>query len=132
MTWWIVWLVVIAVALTLGFVAAWFSLKTLRWFAGAVVVALVIAVTRYGLTHTAHAPSDLTDSFLRGVNAVIIALLHPLWRTHSAPAPGNTDRWIIAVALLLGYRQLEAWTLRWQAPELNMSAIEQGQPDVPA
>jgi hypothetical protein len=77
-------------------------------FTGVVALALAIAVTRCGLTHAARAPSDLADSFLRGVNAVIIALLHPLWRTHTVPAPGSADRWIIAAALVLGYRQLEA------------------------
>ena len=44
----------------------------------------------------------------------------------NVPAPGVAGRWIIAFALLLGYRQLEGWALRWQAPELDLSAIGQG------
>jgi len=131
MTWWIVWLVVIGIALILGLIGSWFSLRTLRWCTGVTAVVLVVVLTRYGLTHPAKTPSDLVDSFERGVNAVIIALLHPLWHTHMVPAPGVTDRWIIAAALLLGYRQLEAWSLRWQAPELDMSSIGQAQPAVP-
>ncbi|HEY3883407.1 MAG TPA: DUF4389 domain-containing protein [Trebonia sp.] len=132
MTWWIVWLVCAAIAVALGFIGFWFSLRTLRWSTGAVAVVLVFVLTRYGLTHPAATPSDLIDSFLRGVDAVIVALLHPLWRTHMVPAPGDADRWIIAAAVLLGYRQLEAWTLHWQAPMLDLSGIDEGQPPLPA
>jgi hypothetical protein len=109
----------------LGLLGSWFSLRTVRLVTGIVAFILIVTVTQYGLTHSAGTTGDVVGSFLRGIDAVAVALLRPLG---GAPAPGTADRWIIAVAVLIGYRQLEAWTRRWQAPELDLSAIGQGQP----
>jgi hypothetical protein len=124
----IVWAVTAIVVVLLGVIGRFFSLRTLRWAAVVTAMALAIAVARYGASHPAHAPSDLVSSFLRGIDAVTKALLHPLWLGHPVPAPGTVGRVIIAVLVILGYRQLETWTLRWQAPTLDMTAIGEIQP----
>jgi len=127
LTSWIVWAILVVETVALGFVGFWFSVRTLRMFSGVTAFVLVIAVTRFGLTHPEYNPANIVDSFLSGVDQVAIALLSPLW-PGQAPAPGVAGRWVIAVALLLGYRQLEAWALRWQAPELDLSVVGQGRP----
>jgi hypothetical protein len=123
----IVWTVFIVVGAGLGLIGAWFSLRTMRLATGVVAFILVITVTQYGLTHPANAAGDLVGSFLRGVDAVAAALLRPLGGD-GLPAASVADRWLIAVVVLLGYRQLEAWTRHFQAPELDLSAIDRGQP----
>src|SRR5690349_6317266 len=106
----IVWTILVVEIAALGFIGFWFSLRTLRLFSGVTAFVLVIAISRFGLTHPEYHQANLVDSFLSGVDAVTVALLSPLW-PGQAPAPGVAGRWVIAVALLLGYRQLEAWTL---------------------
>ena len=125
----IVWTVFIIVGAGLGLVGAWFSLRTVRLVTGVVALILVITLTQYGLTHPVNSPGDLVGSFLRGVDAVTAALLRPLGG-NGVPAGSVADRWVITVVLLVGYRQLEAWTRRWQAPELDLSVIGQGQPSL--
>jgi hypothetical protein len=120
-----VWAIFIGVAAALCFVGSRFSLRTLRLFTGVTAIVLAIAVTRFGFTHPEYRPTNLVDSFLSGVDQVTIAVLYPFW-PGKVPAPGVAGRWIIAVALLLGYRQLEALALRRQAPELDLSAIGRG------
>ena len=117
-----VWGILVACAAALCFIGFWFSLRSLRWFAGATAFVLAIAITRFGLTHPEYTSANLVDSFLSGVDRVVIALIYPIWQG-LPPAPGVAGRWIVAAALLLGYRELERWTLRWQAPELDLSAI---------
>jgi hypothetical protein len=126
-TLWIVWAVLAAVAATLGLVGFWFSLRTLRVVTTVIALGLTIPVTRFGLAHPEYRPANLVDSFLSGVDQITIALLHPLWPGR-VPVPGVAGRWVIVVLLFLGYRLLEWWTLRWQAPELDMSAIGRGRP----
>jgi hypothetical protein len=126
-TLWIAWAVLFAELIALGFVGFWFSLWTLRLFTGVTAFILAIVVTRFGLLHPEYSPANLVDSFLSGVDQLTQALLHPLWPGR-VPVPGVAGRWIIAAALLLGYRELEAWTLHWQAPELDLSAIGRGRP----
>jgi hypothetical protein len=123
----IAWAVLIGVVAALGFVGSWFSLRTLRLFTCLIAIVLTIAVTRFGITHPEYRPVNLVDSFLSGVDQVIIAVLHPFW-PGKVPSPGIAGRWIIAVALILGYRQLEGLALRRQAPELDLSAIDRGRP----
>jgi len=122
---WIVWAVLVVEATALGFIGFWFSLRTLRSFAWVTGFVLIIAVTRFGLTHAEYARANLVDSFLSGADQVTIALLHPVW-PGKVPAPGVAGRWIIAFTLLLSYRMLEGWALRWQPPELDLSAIGRG------
>jgi hypothetical protein len=124
----IVWSAFIVIAVTLGFIGYWFSLRTLRWCSAVAAVGIVVGITCYGSGHPAHASADLGGSFLRGGDAVIIALLRPLWGSQLAPPLSDASRWIIAVVLLLGYRGLETWTLHWQAPQLDLSMLGQAQP----
>jgi hypothetical protein len=126
----IVWIIFVAELVGLGLVGRWFSLRTLRWFAGASAVALIAAVTRFGLARPEYAHSNLLDSFLSGVDQVTIAFLHPLL-PGKVPTPGVAGRWIIVAVILIGYRQLEDWALRRQAPELDLSAIGRGRPTGP-
>ena len=123
----IVWTLFIVVGAGLGLIGAWFSLRTMRLATGVVAFIVVIAVTQYGLTHPANAAGDVVGSFLRGVDAVAAALLRPLGGDR-LPAASVADRWLIAAVVLLGYRQLEAWTRHFQAPELDLSAIGQDRP----
>ncbi|HTR92193.1 MAG TPA: hypothetical protein VMI73_10680 [Trebonia sp.] len=124
-----VWGILVACAAALGFIGFWFSLRSLRWFTGVTAFVLAIAITRFGLTHPEYTSANLVDSFLSGVDRVVIALIYPIWRG-LPPAPGVAGRWIIAAGLLLGYRELERWALRWQAPELDLSAIGRDGPAV--
>jgi hypothetical protein len=125
---WVVWGVLAIVAVLLGLAGTFFSVRTLRWFSAITAAAAVIAITRYGYG-LAHPPSsNLANAFTSGADAVIKALLHPLWLGQSAPPPGPIGRGVIAVLLLLGYRTLEAWAMRRQAPQLDTSAVGDGRP----
>lgn len=126
---WIVWAILVVDVTALGFIGYWFSLRTLRLFTGVTAFILAIAVTRFGFMHLdpGYKSANLVNSFLSGVDHVTMALLQPFW-PGKAPAPGVAGRWIMAFALLFGYRQLEWWAQRWQAPELDLSAIGQGRP----
>jgi hypothetical protein len=123
----IAWAILIGVATALAFFSSRFSLRTLRFFTCLIAIILTITITRFGLTHPEYRPTNLVDSFLSGADRVTIALLHPFW-PGKVIAPGVAGRWIIAVALLLGYRQLEARALGRQAPELDLSAIGRTRP----
>jgi hypothetical protein len=125
---WIVWAILVVEVTALGFIGYWFSLRTLRLFTGVTAFILAIAVTRFGFVHLDPGyKSNLVNSFLSGVDQVVKALLQPFW-PGKPPAPGVAGRWIIAFALLFGYRQLEGWAQRWQAPELDLSEIGRGRP----
>jgi hypothetical protein len=132
---WVVWGVLATVAVLLGLVGTFFSVRTLRWFSAITAAAAVIAITRYGYGYgLTHPPSsNLANAFTSGSDAVIEALLRPLWLGQSTPPPGPIGRGVVAVLLLLGYRTLEAWAMRRQAPQLDTSAVGDGQPaDKPA
>jgi hypothetical protein len=126
----VVWAVLAFVAILLGVVASCFNVRTLRWVSAITALLLVGALTRYGLTHPAKGNSDLVSAFTTGVDRVIQALLQPLWMGHQVPPPGAIGRLIFAIALLLGYRGLESWALRRQAPLLDTSALSDGQPNI--
>jgi len=125
----VMWVVLIIVVAALGFAASWFSVRTLRSLTCVMVVILAIAVTRFGFTHPEYRSTNLIDSFMSGVDQVVIALLRPFWPGR-VPAPGVGGRWVVAVAILLGYRQLEGLALSRQAPELDLSAIGDRRPVV--
>lgn len=125
---WIVWAILVVEVTALGFIGYWFSLRTLRLFTGVTAFILAIAVTRFGSLHLDPGyKSNLVNSFLSGVDQVVMALLQPFY-PGKAPAPGVAGRWIIAFALFFGYRQLEWWAQRWEAPELDLSEIGRGRP----
>ena len=125
---WLVWMGFAAVAAMLGAVGYHFSLRTLRWVALSVTLATAVYLTVYGLTHPAQAPGSLSDAFARGADALSGALIRPLSLGHRVPVPGQIGWLVIAVLLLLGYRGLEAWALRRQAPCLDMSELTRARP----
>ena len=120
---WVAWGALVIVAVLLGLVGTFFSVRTLRWFAVITAAAAVIAITRYGYG-LAHPPSsNLANAFTAGADAVIKDLLHVLWLGQPTPPPGPIARGVVAVLILLGYRTLEAWAMRRQAPQLDTSAV---------
>ena len=125
----VVWTLFTAVVVLLGLVGAHFSLRTLRWVAVIVALAIALYLTAYGLTHPAARPGSLSDAFARGADALSIALIRPLSLGHGVPAPGQFGWLCIAVLLLLGYRGLEAWTMRRQAPGLDVSSLTSDRQD---
>ena len=127
---WVVWGISVGVTALLGFVGYHFSVRTLRAIAGVIAVVLALAVTAYGLMHTAPTPADLESSFALGADKVGTALFQPLWLGNKVPEPGRVGWVIIAVALLFGYRTLEVWALHWQAPQLDTSKLSEGQPSI--
>jgi hypothetical protein len=130
MTSWVTWAVLLVVAALLGFVGYHFSVRTLRIAAAGVAVALAVFITGYGLAHPARVPADLASSFTRGADELSAALFRVLRLGHRVPAPGRVGWLVIAVALVICYRMLEAWALHWQAPVLDTSKLGDGQPDI--
>ena len=124
----VVWGIFAVLAVLLCFVGRHFSLRTLRFVAAVTSVALVVIVTRYGLTQAAS--SDLANSFRQGANELSSAFFHPLLLVlpgSTVPAPGRIGWIVIAVLLLIGYRVLEAWAMHRQAPVLDASTLDGSQ-----
>jgi hypothetical protein len=120
---WVAWGVLAIVTVLLGLVGTFFSVRTLRLFSVITAAAAVIAITRYGYG-LAHPPSsNLANAFTSGADAVIKDLLHVLWLGQPTPPPGPIGRGVVAALLLLGYRTLEAWAMRRQAPQLDTSGV---------
>jgi len=134
MTSWVVWAVALAVAVLLGFTGTHFSVRTLRYVTAVVVIAALVAVTAYGQTPPGgRVPPDLQTAFGFGADRLGAAFFRPLWVLWSSgqtPAPGRLGWAVIAVVLLLGYRQAEKWALRRQAPQLDTGKLTDGQPSV--
>ena len=128
MTSWVAWAVLVVAAALLGFVGYHFSVRTLRIIAAGIGVALVVFITGYGLAHPAGAPADLASSFTRGADELSAALFRVLRLGHRVPAPGRVGWLVIVVALVIGYRMLEAWALHWQAPVLDTSKLGESPP----
>jgi hypothetical protein len=121
---WFVWTALVLAGITLGLIGYHFSLRTLRVVAVLAAVATVLYITRWGLTDQAQHPGSLSDAFTRGADALSIALFHT---PHATPGPGRIVWLIVAVLLVIGYRELEAWTLHWQARSLDTSALVNAQ-----
>jgi hypothetical protein len=119
----VAWGVLAIVAVLLGLVGTFFSVRTLRWFSVITAAAAVIAITRYGYGIAQPPSSNFANAFTSGADAVIEALLRVLWLGQTTPTPGPVGRWVVAVLILLGYRALEAWAMRRQAPQLDTSAV---------
>jgi hypothetical protein len=126
----VAWVIFAVVAVLLGFVGYHFSVRTVRWFTGIVAFGLALAITAYGLTRSGPAPSNLESSFARGADAVGDAFFHPLGLGNPVSGPGRAGWVVIVVLLVLGYRELEAWALHWQAPQLDTSKLGDGQPSI--
>jgi hypothetical protein len=132
MTSWLVWMVVVAIAAMLTATGYWFSVRTLRTVTLIIALVLLVVITRYGLTRPAKTPPDLGSSFTRGADALSVAFFRPvLTLVGSVPAPGRVGWVVIAIAIIIGYRQLEAWAIRRQAPTLDISGLGDGQPGSP-
>jgi hypothetical protein len=123
------WLGFAVIAVLLGAVGFQFSLRTLRWFAFAVVLAIVVYLPLYGLTHPVRKPGSLSDAFARGADTLSGALIRPLSFGHQVPVPGRIGWLVIAVLLALGYRVLEAWAMRRQAPSLVVPSLASDRQD---
>jgi hypothetical protein len=120
---WVAWGVLAIVAVLLGLVGTFFSVRTLRWFSVITAAVAVIAITRYGYGIAQPPSSNFANAFTSGADAVIEALLRVLWLGQTTPTPGPIGRWVVAVLILLGYRALEAWAMRRQAPQLDTSGV---------
>jgi hypothetical protein len=134
MTSWVVWAVTAAVALLIGFTATRFSVRTLRYVTAGIVIILLVAVTAYGQTPArGKAQPDLETAFAFGADRLAGAWFRPLWTLWSsghAPAPGRLGWSVIAVVLLLGYRQAEKWARQRQAPQLDTTRLSDVQPSI--
>lgn len=128
---WVVWGAFAFVAALLCFVGRHFTLRTLRYVTAVTAAVLVVLITRYGLTHPAKASPDLVSSFRHGADELGTAFFHPLLLVlpgNQVPAPGRIGWLVIAVLLVTGYRVLEAWAMRGEAPGLDTSALGDSQP----
>jgi hypothetical protein len=134
MTSWVGWAVALAVAAAIWFTATHFNVRTLRYVTAVVVIALLVVVTAYGQSgNGGPGASDLQTAFAFGADRLSAAFFRPLWALWSARpqrAPGRVGWWVIAVALLLGYRQAELWAVRRQAPQLDTSRLADTQPSI--
>jgi hypothetical protein len=126
----VVWVIFVVVAALLGFVGYHFSVRTVRWFTAIVAFGLALAINAYGLALSGPAASNLESSFARGADAVGDAFFYPLGLGSPVSGPGRVGWVVIVVLLVLGYRELEAWALHWQAPELDTSKLSGGQPSI--
>jgi hypothetical protein len=121
MSTWLVWAVFLLVALLLGLVGYHFSLRTLRVCTAGTGMAVAVFITWYGLTQPARTAGGLAGGFARGADALGVAFFRAV--------PGQVGWIVIAALLVLGYRQLEAWSLHNQARSLDTSALAGGGPD---
>ena len=127
---WVVCGLFVGVAALLGFVGYHFSVRTLRWVAVVITLGLALAITAYGLRHTAPKSSDLESAFALGADRVGAVFLNLLSLGNPLSGLGRVGWAVIVILLVLGYRALEAWALHWQAPQLDMSKVSEGQPSL--
>ena len=127
---WLAWGGFVVAVVFLGWVAYHFSVRTLRYVTLALVVAGVVVVTGYGVTHQAPtaraAPVNLVSAFARGMDGLSAAFCQPLLPGSVALAPGRVGWIVIVVFLAFAYRELEVWAMRWQPPTVDTSALDGG------
>ena len=125
---WFVWLVFAIVCILLGFVGYHFAVRTLRVVTAVFALAVVVAITRYGVAHHgAGTHADLVNSFTQGFDDLSHAFFQPPLG-HNNPIPGRLG-WLVIIGLLvLAYRELEVWAMRWQPPTVDVSALGGDQP----
>ncbi len=129
----VIWGILIGVTVLLGLVAHNFGLCTVRWVSAITAVILISVITKNGINvwlqaHPKSPPSNLVNAFTTGVDALIKNLLRPLLFGYRESPPGPIGRGVAAFLLLLGYRGLEAWTMRRQAPQLDTSTLNDRAP----
>jgi len=73
---WFVWIAFVLVAVVLGLIAYWFSLRVLRVVAAIVALVTAAYLTWYGLTHPAKPPGGLSDAFAWGADELVRALFY--------------------------------------------------------
>jgi hypothetical protein len=113
----------------LGWVAYHFTVRTLRFVTLALVVAGVVSVTRYGVTHSPPGPAaavDLASAFTRGLDNLSSGFFQPLLPGPDTLVPGRVGGLVIVVFLVFAYRELEVWAMRWQPPAVDTSALDDG------
>jgi hypothetical protein len=124
---WLVWAGFAIIVVFLVFMGYHFSVRTLRFVTLAVAAAVVVLITRYGVTHSARGPADLVNAFTRGAGELSAAFFQPLLPGHHIPVPGRIGWLVIIVALVFAYRELEVWAMRWQSPAVDTSCLDDGQ-----
>ena len=131
---WFVWIALALVAVVLGLIGYFFSLRVLRVAAAIAALATAAYLTRYGLTYSANASGSLSDAFTRGADVLIRALflLPPVPPGPYLPGPGQIGWLIIVVLLVIGYRQLEALSQRYHARFLDTSELTRAQQTDPS
>jgi hypothetical protein len=131
---WLVWAGFAVAVVFLGWVAYHFTVRTLRFVTLALVVAGVVLVTRYGVSHPSPSPSltaapvDLVHAFTRGLDNLSGAFFQPLLPGPRALLPGRVGWLVIVVFLVFAYRELEVWAMRWQPPTVDTSALDGDKP----
>jgi len=128
---WLVWGGFAIAVVLLGWVAYHFTVRILRFVTLAWVVAGVVLVIRYGVTHSSPAastPVDFVNAFTRGLDSLSGAFFQPLLPGPDALVPGRVGWLVIVVFLAFAYRELEVWAMRWQPPTVDTSALGGGRP----
>jgi hypothetical protein len=120
---WLAWGIFAIAGVFLGWVGYHFTVRTLRFIVAALVVAVVVVVTGYGMRHPARAPADLVNAFIRGMDDLSSAFFQPLLPGHNIPVPGQVGWLVIIAFLVFAYRELEVWAMRWQPPAVDISAL---------
>ena len=120
-----VWIAFAVVAVGLGLLAYCFSLRVLRVTAAMVALVTAAYLTWYGLTHPAKPPGSLSGAFTRGTDALIRAFFHlpPVPPGPHVPGLGWIGLLVIAVLLVIGYRELEALSRHCHARCLDTSEL---------
>jgi hypothetical protein len=131
---WLVWGGFAIAVVFLGWVAYHFTVRTLRFVTLTLVVAGVVLVTRYGVTHPSRgasaAPVDLVNAFTGGLDNLTGAFFQPLLPGPEALLPGRVGWLVIVVFLAFAYRELEVWAMRWQPPTVDTSALGSDRPSM--
>jgi len=120
---WFVWIAFAVVAIVLSLIGYFFSLRLLRVAAAIVALATAAYLTRYGLTQPAKPPVSLSGAFTRGADALIRAFFHLRPMPPGPPGPGWIGLLVIAVLLVIGYRELEALSQHCHARSLDTSEL---------
>jgi hypothetical protein len=100
----VVWVIFAVVAALLVFTGYHFSVRTVRWVTGIIVLGLALAITAYGLAQSRPGSPNLENSFARGADAVGDALFRPLGLGNPVSGPGRVGWVVIIILLVLGYR----------------------------
>jgi hypothetical protein len=124
----LVWAGLAITVVFLGFVGYHFAVRTLRFVTLAVAAAVVVLITRYGVTHPARGPTNLVNAFTRGARELSAAFFQPPLPGHHIPAPGRIGWLVIIVALVFAYRELEAWARHWQPPTVDTTCLDGDHP----